>query len=89
MVRGEMVASARWQNGRMQTLPDPWLATGDLVEQDGDGQLHFLGRKSETIVTSAGLNIHPEDVEAALNRQPGVEAAAVVPLDTGSRNRSP
>ena len=74
LVRGAMVASARWQNGRLQTLPDPWLATGDLVEQDGDGQLHFLGRKSETIVTSAGLNIHPEDVEAALNRQPGVAA---------------
>jgi long-chain acyl-CoA synthetase len=82
LVRGEMVASARWQNGRMQVLPDPWLATGDLVEKDQDGQLHFLGRKSEIIVTSAGLNIHPEDVEAALNRQPGVEASAVVPLDT-------
>lgn len=82
LVRGEMVASARWQNGRMKTLPDPWLATGDLVEQDLDGQLHFLGRKSETIVTSAGLNVHPEDVEAALNRQPGVEASAVVPLET-------
>ena len=86
LVRGAMVASARWQNGRMQTLPDPWLATGDLVEQDGDGQLRFLGRKSETIVTSAGLNIHPEDVEAALNRQPGVEASAVVPLDTACRH---
>jgi long-chain acyl-CoA synthetase len=83
-VRGEMVASARWQNGSLQTLPDPWLATGDLVEQDADGQLHFLGRKSEMIVTSAGLNIHPEDVEAALNRQPGVEASAVVPLETAA-----
>jgi long-chain acyl-CoA synthetase len=82
LVRGEMVASARWQNGRMQTLPDPWLATGDLAEQNGEGQLHFLGRKSETIVTAAGLNIHPEDVEAALNRQPGVQASAVVPLET-------
>ncbi len=84
LVRGEMVAAARWQNGRMNTLPDPWLATGDLVEQDGDGQLRFLGRKSETIVTAAGLNVHPEDVEAALNRQPGVAAAAVVPLDTAT-----
>lgn len=81
-VRGEMVASARWQNGRLLTLADPWLATGDLAEPAPDGQLHFLGRKSETIVTSAGLNIHPEDVEAALNRQPGVEASAVVPLET-------
>lgn len=80
LVRGAMVSSARWQNGRMQMHPEPWLATGDLVEQDRDGQLHFLGRKSETIVTPAGLNIHPEDVEAALNQQPGVVASAVVPL---------
>jgi long-chain acyl-CoA synthetase len=84
LVRGEMVAGARWQNGRMQTLPATWLATGDLVERDREGQLHFRGRKSETIVTAAGLNIHPEDVEAALNRQPGVEASAVVPLHTPS-----
>jgi long-chain acyl-CoA synthetase len=81
MVRGGMVASARWQNGRMQMSPDPWLATGDLVEQDQSGQLRFLGRKSEIIVTPAGLNIHPEDVEAALNQQPGVQASVVVPLD--------
>jgi long-chain acyl-CoA synthetase len=84
LVRGEMIAAARWQNGRMQISPDPWLATGDLVEQDRNGQLHFLGRKSEIIVTSAGLNIHPEDVEAALNRQPGVAASAVVPFEASA-----
>ena len=84
MVRGAMVASASWQNGMMQTRPDPWLATGDLVEQDQGGQLHFLGRKSEIIVTPAGLNIHPEDVEAALNQQPGVQASAVVPFDAAA-----
>jgi long-chain acyl-CoA synthetase len=84
LVRGEMVATARWENGRMQTLPGPWLATGDLAEQDSEGNLHFLGRKSETIVTAGGLNIHPEDVEAALNSQPGVEASAVVGLDTNA-----
>ena len=82
LVRGEMVATARWENGRMRTLSDPWLATGDLAEQDSEGNLHFLGRKSETIVTAAGLNIHPEDVEAALNGQPGVHASAVVALAT-------
>jgi long-chain acyl-CoA synthetase len=84
LVRGAMVATARWQNGRMQILSDPWLATGDLAEQDREGQLHFLGRKSETLVTAAGLNVHPEDVEAALNRQPGVHASAVVPLHTSA-----
>ena len=81
-VRGEMVASGRWRNRRIESSADPWLATGDLVEQDQEGQLRFLGRKSEIIVTPAGLNIHPEDVEAALNRQPGVEASTVVPMET-------
>jgi len=81
-VRGEMVSRTRWQNGRLTTLADPWLSTGDLAGEDSEGNLLFLGRKSETIVTPAGLNVHPEDVEAELNRQPGVEASAVVPLLT-------
>ena len=88
LVRGEMVAGARWQNGGIQVVSEPWLATGDLVEQGSEGELRFLGRKSETIVTAAGLNVHPEDVEAALSRQPGVEAAAVVPLYPGKPTAS-
>jgi long-chain acyl-CoA synthetase len=79
-VRGEMVAASTWQHGRMETRSDPWLATGDLVAQDQQGQLQFVGRKSEVIVTSAGLNIHPEDVEAALMKQPDVSMCAVVAI---------
>ncbi|HEX7158610.1 MAG TPA: AMP-binding protein, partial [Edaphobacter sp.] len=79
-VRGEMVAASTWQRGRIQQRDDPWLATGDLVSRDDEGQLRFVGRKSETIVTSAGLNIHPEDLEAALMRQTQISACAVVPV---------
>ena len=78
-VRGEMVSTATWRNGRVIEREDPWLATGDLATADADGNLRFTGRKSETIVNPAGLNIHPEDVEAALLAQPGVTACAVVP----------
>jgi len=80
VVRGDMVSTATWSRGAMQKSESPWLATGDLAQRDEAGQLHFLGRKSQVIVTSSGLNIHPEDVEAALNAQTGVEASAVVPL---------
>jgi long-chain acyl-CoA synthetase len=79
-VRGEMVATSIWQKGTMKQLTDPWLATGDIVSIDDAGQLHFLGRKSEVIVTPSGLNLHPEDVEAALTRQPEISACAVIPL---------
>ncbi|MDR3764225.1 MAG: AMP-binding protein [Acidobacteriota bacterium] len=79
LVKGAMVARARWQNGHLQQADSEWLATGDLASRDAAGELRFVGRKSEVIVTAAGLNLHPEDVEAALNRQKGVAASAVVP----------
>ena len=82
LVRGDMVSTATWRDGAMQRADSEWLATGDLARRDDAGQLHFLGRKSQVIVTPAGLNVHPEDVEAALNAQSGVEASAVVPLLT-------
>jgi long-chain acyl-CoA synthetase len=82
LVRGDMVSRATWQHGALQQNESEWLSTGDLAQRDEQGQLHFVGRKSQVIVTPSGLNVHPEDVEAALNEQPGVQASAVVPLLT-------
>jgi long-chain acyl-CoA synthetase len=82
LVRGDMVSTATWQHGAMKRSADAWLATGDLARRDEEGQLQFLGRKSQVIVTSSGLNIHPEDVEAVLDRHEGVRASVVVPITT-------
>jgi long-chain acyl-CoA synthetase len=82
LVRGDMVSTATWRNGAIRQNDSPWLATGDLAKRDEAGQLRFLGRKNQVIVTSSGLNLHPEDVEAALNTQKGVEASAVVAMET-------
>ncbi|MGB9146373.1 MAG: AMP-binding protein [Acidobacteriaceae bacterium] len=84
LVRGDVVSRATWQHGAMLHNQSEWLATGDLAQRDEQGQLHFVGRKSQVIVTPAGLNIHPEDVEAALDAQSGVQASAVVPLLTSA-----
>jgi long-chain acyl-CoA synthetase len=35
------------------------------------------------IVTPAGLNVHPEDLEAALRKQPSVRDCAVIPFERG------
>jgi len=78
LVRGDMVSTATWQQGELRQSSDTWLATGDLVRNDAEGQLQFLGRKGQMIVTSSGLNIHPEDVEAVVSEQPGVRASVVV-----------
>jgi long-chain acyl-CoA synthetase len=82
LVRGPMISSATWTGGALRQREDEWLATGDLAETATTGELRFVGRKSEVIVTSAGLNIHPEDLEAIIEQQPGVAACAVVAFET-------
>jgi long-chain acyl-CoA synthetase len=78
LVRGETVSKAIWQAGRLHHITSDWFATGDLAKVDEAGNLTFRGRKKEVIVSASGLNIHPEDLEAALMRQPQIKAAAVV-----------
>ena len=82
LVRGAAITGATWAAGKMHPREDEWLATGDIAERQESGELKFLGRKSETIVTAAGLNIHPEDIEAAIEEQPEVAACAVVAMET-------
>jgi long-chain acyl-CoA synthetase len=84
LVRGPMISGATWSGGELRQREGEWLATGDLAETEPTGELRFLGRKSEVIVTAAGVNIHPEDLEAAIEEQPGVAACAVVAIETPS-----
>lgn len=79
-VRGANVSPGYWDGGAIQKSDDAggWLRTGDLAEVDAGGELYFKGRKKDVIITAAGLNIYPEDIEAELNRQTGVRASAVV-----------
>lgn len=82
LVRGENVASGYWENGAIrQGIADAehWLHTGDIGERDFEGNLRFKGRKKSVIVTPAGLNVYPEDVEAAIRKQPGVRDCVVLP----------
>ena len=78
LVRGDSIAAQVWQHGGLKSVESGWLATGDLAARDERGELVFAGRKSDAIVTAAGLNIHPQDLETVLHRQPGVREALVV-----------
>jgi long-chain acyl-CoA synthetase len=84
LVRGENVSAGYWEKGALRPASlqdDGWLHTGDLGALDAEGNLHFRGRKKNVIVTPAGLNVFPEDLEAALRKQPAIRDAVVVPLD--------
>src|SRR5437016_8684332 len=82
LFRSENVASGYWEQGAFRHADqEGWLRTGDLGELDAGGNLRFRGRKKNVIVTPAGLNVFPEDLEAALRKQPGVRDCVVVPIE--------
>ncbi len=63
---------------------DGWYRTGDLMTQNDDGELSFIGRQRDAI-RRAGEMISPSFIEEAALTHPGVvEAAAIgVPADDG------
>ena len=82
LVRGAMLASTIWHDGRPHQRESEWLATGDLAARSDSGDLRYLGRKGDLIVSASGMNIHPEDLEAALKHQPQIRDCVVVPIAT-------
>lgn len=85
LVRGSGVASGYWRDGEVRSVAgeEGWYRTGDIGELDADGNLFFKGRKKDVIVTPAGMNVYPEDLENAIGAQPKVKDCVVVPLAVG------
>ena len=78
-VRGPQVTPGYWrlpEKTAQLFTPDGWLKTGDIGELRG-GRLYFRGRLKDVIVTPAGRNVYPEDVEQALNKVPAVKDSCV------------
>jgi o-succinylbenzoate---CoA ligase len=78
LVRGPMLFR-RYRGDPDRTaavLEGGWLRTGDLGRLDPSGRLVVLGR-SDDLVISGGVNVHPDEVEAVLATHPAVAEAAV------------
>jgi long-chain acyl-CoA synthetase len=80
LVRGSNVSEGYFEDqGSAETVfQEGWLHTGDIGNVDREGNLYFLGRKKDVIVTSDGLNVYPEDIENVLNSLDGVKDSAVI-----------
>ena len=64
-----------WQT-RTDIAPDGWFRTGDLGEIAPDGELRLLGRR-KAVINFSGMKIFPQEVEAVLDRFPGVAESLV------------
>jgi long-subunit acyl-CoA synthetase (AMP-forming) len=57
---------------------DGFLLTGDIGEFDQDGYLRIVDRKKELIITAAGKNLSPANIEARLKQIPLVSQAIAI-----------
>ncbi|MCH8251115.1 MAG: AMP-binding protein [Planctomycetes bacterium] len=64
-VRGPSVTQGYLDNpaATEELLVEGWLRTGDLGRRDADGYLFLTGRSKDLIVTAAGKNVYPDEVE--------------------------
>jgi acyl-coenzyme A synthetase/AMP-(fatty) acid ligase len=82
-IRSPRTAS-QYVGGAEALMNDGWVDTGDMVElrsvrasdQKIDDRYYFSGRVGG-IINVGGLKINPEEVEAVINRHPGVRASRV------------
>ena len=65
-----------------QVIRDGVLYTGDLGYFDEDGYLYLTGRSKDVIVSGAGKNIYPVELEALYRRSPLISEMCVVGMST-------
>jgi long-chain acyl-CoA synthetase len=85
LVRGPNVSAGYWRNDEATAASrdaDGWFLTGDVGRFDAQGSLVLSGRLRNIIVLPNGLNVYPEDIEAALADH-GLTQAVVVETAPG------
>lgn len=90
-VRGPNLMTAYWRNPEgtrarkrqmtvYQDIGDETVyCTGDLVKQNADGNIIYVGR-IDSMIKSRGYRIELEEIESVLHRHPSIYRAAVVPV---------
>ena len=73
MFRGYLDDDARYR----ACFAGGWYLTGDLVRQDEEGYVWFVGR-ADDVIKSAGHLVSPFEVESALLEHPAVAEAGVI-----------
>lgn len=90
LARGPMVSPGYWNDDEATARAqgdDGWLRTGDLAIVDENGCISIVDRLKDLIIVS-GFNVHPIEVETALQSHQDVLLAAVVGESTDAGEES-
>ncbi len=81
LVRGGNVCAGYFHNRKATAElidADGWMHSGDVGRFDDDGYLTVTGRKKDLIITAAGQNIAPQEIEGDLRQHELIAEAIVV-----------
>ena len=79
-IKGDNVMVGYWQRDEDYEAafsPDGWFRTGDIMVRDQDGFYRVTDRKKDMFI-SGGENVYPVEVEAALDKFPGIVELAII-----------
>jgi long-chain acyl-CoA synthetase len=80
IAKGPMIMQGYYNNPAAtgEVLKDGWLYTGDSGWVDQDGYYYIAGRVKNVIVTPAGKNVYPEEIESELIHSPYILESLVL-----------
>ncbi|MGD0094405.1 MAG: 1-acyl-sn-glycerol-3-phosphate acyltransferase, partial [Planctomycetota bacterium] len=86
LARGLPVMQGYWHNpaATREAFENGWFKTGDLGRIGPDGYLNITGRLKDVVITAAGKNVYPDEVEAALQKISGIKELCVIGLPARS-----
>jgi len=90
LVRSACVTPGYWNqpDATAETIRNGWLHTGDLGKLDATGNLTFVDRLKDIII-SGGLNVSAMEVEQTIGQLPGVKEVAVIAFDDPRYGEAP
>jgi long-chain acyl-CoA synthetase len=81
LIRGDNVFAGYYREPEATAAvlgDDGWFRTGDIGAWTEDGRLRIVDRKKDLIITAAGKNIGPQEIEKRLKADPLIGEAMIV-----------
>ncbi len=81
LIRGDNIMKGYWndEESTAEMIDDEgWLHSGDIGYLDAEGMLKVTDRKKDLIITAAGKNVAPQNIENMLRQSPWVAHCVVV-----------
>ena len=80
VARGDNISPGYWKSeeATKASRVGEWFRTGDVGYIDDEGNVWITGRSKFVVVLDSGEKVHPDEIEAKLQRSPLIEDVALI-----------